>query len=70
MKHIKIQGKPINGGSLGLELREKLKEAIVDTFQQELQTLSPEFQSMLIDDLVTAFYNRFTILKKNSMMRK
>ena len=35
-----------------------------ETFQNEMQTLNHELQSMLIDDMVTAFYNRLIVMKK------
>ena len=41
-----------------MENREKLQNVIVTTFQDEMQTLNSELQSMLIDDMITAFNNR------------
>jgi len=43
---------------------ERLRKLILETFQNEAGTLNPELQSILIDDLITAFHNRLTILKK------
>lgn len=48
-----------------VEDREKLQKVMIKTFQNEMQTLSPDFQSILIDDMITAFYNRLDVLKKN-----
>ena len=47
-----------------MENREKLQNVIVTTFQDEMQTLNSELPSMLIDDMITAFYNRLIVLKK------
>ena len=47
-----------------MEDRERLQKVMIEIFQKEVQTLNPEFQSMLIDDIITAFHNRLTILEK------
>jgi hypothetical protein len=47
-----------------IENREKLQKVIMTTFQDEVQTLNSELQSILIDDMITAFYNRLIVLKK------
>lgn len=47
-----------------IENHEKLQKVIMTTFQDEVQTLNSELQSMLIDDMITAFYNRLIVLKK------
>ena len=47
-----------------MENREKLQKVIITTFQDEVQPLTSELQSMLIDDMITAFYNRLIVLKK------
>jgi len=36
----------------------------MEIFQKEVQTLGSELQSILIDDIVMAFYNRLNIMKK------
>ena len=41
-----------------------LHQIISQSLETEIQSLSPTLQSALIDDLVTAFQNRFNILKK------
>lgn len=51
-------------GRCWMEERERLQKVMIEIFQQEVQTLSPELQSILIDDIVTVFHNRLTILKK------
>ena len=47
-----------------MENREKLQKVMMITFQDEAQTLNSELQSILIDDMITAFYNRLIVLKK------
>ena len=47
-----------------MEERERLQKAMMEIFQKEVQTLDPELQSILIDDIVTALYNRLNIMKK------
>jgi len=47
-----------------LDETEGLQKVMLKTFQNELQTLNPELQSIIIDDLVTAFHNRLTVFKK------
>ena len=44
--------------------RKKLQNLMLETIQKDIQILDPEFRSIFIDDLVCAFYNRLTILKK------
>jgi hypothetical protein len=44
--------------------RERFQKVMLDIFQQEIQTLSPELRSILIDDVITVFHNRLTFLKK------
>ena len=43
---------------------QKLKKIMITAFQKEMQTLKPELQSILIDDIITAFKNRLTVLQK------
>ena len=47
-----------------MEKREKLQKVMMITFQNEMQTLNNELQSMLIDDMITAFNNRLIVMKK------
>jgi hypothetical protein len=46
------------------EEQQRLQETMRSTFKNEIKTLNPELQSILIDDIVTAFHNRLTVLKK------
>ncbi len=47
--------------------RKKLIQKMKSVFSEKIQTLSPEFQGILLDDLVTAFENRLTILEKSQI---
>jgi hypothetical protein len=47
-----------------MEERERLQKVMMETFQKQVQTLNHELQSILIDDMVTAFYNRLNVMKK------
>jgi hypothetical protein len=47
--------------------RKKLIQKMKTVFSEKIQTLSPEFQGILLDDLVTAFENRLTILEKSQI---
>lgn len=47
-----------------IEERKKLQKVMVKAFQNELQILNHDFQSMLIDDMITAFFNRLNVLKR------
>ena len=47
-----------------MEKREKLQKVMMETLQKEVQTLNHELQSILIDDMITAFYNRLNVMKK------
>ena len=44
--------------------RKKIQKVMVKTFQNEIQMLNQDFQSILIDDMITAFFNRLKVLKK------
>lgn len=44
--------------------REKLKTEMMQTFQTEMQHLNKDIQSILADDLVTAFYSRLQVMTK------
>jgi len=50
--------------SLMMEEREKIQKVMAKTFQNELQILNYDMQSILIDDMITAFFNRLSVLKK------
>ena len=47
-----------------MEKRQRLQKDMMKTFQNDLQQLNSPLQSILIDDMVTAFYNRLDILEK------
>ena len=47
-----------------MEKSQRLQKDMMKTFQNELQQLNSQLQSILIDDMVTAFYNRLDILEK------
>lgn len=42
--------------------RKELEQKIVNVFGEKMQPLSKEFQTLLADDLVTAFEDRFKAL--------
>ena len=44
--------------------RKKLQKMMLEAFTSEIQTLTPELQSILADDLVTAFQNRLMVFQK------
>ena len=44
--------------------RKKLIQKMKTVFSEKIQTLSPEFQGILLDDLVTAFESRLAALEK------
>jgi hypothetical protein len=47
-----------------MEEKKRLQKVMLEIFKQEFQTLNNELQSILIDDMLTVFHNRLTILKK------
>ena len=44
--------------------RRKLQKMMVKAFTSEIQTLKPELQYVLADDLVTALQNRLLVLQR------
>lgn len=42
--------------------RRKLENKLLTVLSESIQPLSKEFQMLLVDDLVTAFENRFKVL--------
>jgi len=46
------------------EQNQRLQKAMLEIFQSEIQPLNSELQLILINDLVTAFHNRLTVLEK------
>ena len=47
-----------------VEQRENLQKVLITTLGKDLQTLDSEIASVLVDDLITAFYNRLKVLKR------
>ena len=47
-----------------MEKRQNLQKVMMETFQNELQQLNSPLQSILIDDMITAFYNRLNVMQK------
>ena len=47
-----------------MEEKKRLQKVMLEIFKQEFQTLNNELQSILIDDMLTVFHNRLTILKR------
>jgi hypothetical protein len=50
--------------SFAPQSRKKLQKMMIEAFTSEIQTLTPELQSILADDLVTAFQNRLKVLQR------
>jgi hypothetical protein len=44
--------------------RKELKYKMGAVFSEKIQTLSPDLQDVLLDDLVTAFENRLRVLNR------
>ncbi len=47
--------------------RKKLVQKMKTVFCEKIQALSPEFQGILLDDLVTAFESRLEVLEKTQL---
>jgi len=47
-----------------MENREKLQKTMMKSLETEVQQLNTDLQLILIDDMITAFYNRLNVLKK------
>ena len=47
--------------------RKKLVQKMKTAFSDKIQTLPPELQNILLDDLATAFENRLTVLEKSQL---
>ncbi|MBN2236587.1 MAG: hypothetical protein JW729_03450 [Bacteroidales bacterium] len=50
--------------SNSIEQRQNLQKTIIQSFHKELQILDAELQSTLVDDMITAFFNRLKVLKR------
>jgi len=44
--------------------RKKLHKMMLEAFTDEIQTLTPELQYILADDMVTAFHNRLLVFQR------
>jgi hypothetical protein len=47
-----------------MQNRAKLQKTMMKSFEKEVNQLTPDFRSILIDDMITAFYNRLDVMKK------
>jgi len=47
-----------------MEQRQNLQKVMIETFGKEIGTLDLELQTMLVDDMITAFFNRLKVMKK------
>jgi len=44
--------------------RKKLQKMMIEAFTSEINILTPDLQSILADDMVTALQNRLVVLQK------
>jgi hypothetical protein len=44
--------------------RKKLQKMMMEAFTSEIHTLTPELQSILADDMVTALQNRLVVFQR------
>ena len=44
--------------------RKKLQKMMIEAFTNEIQTLTPELQNILADDMVTALQNRLVVFHR------
>lgn len=49
---------------LSSQERKRLQKIMMKAFENEIQTLTPELQYILTDDLITAFQNRLTVFQR------
>jgi len=50
--------------SFSRQNRKKLQKMMIEAFTSEINTLTPDLQSMLADDMVTALQNRLLVLQR------
>lgn len=50
--------------SISPQNRKKLQKMVMEAFTSEIQTLTPELQYLLADDLVTALQNRLMVFQR------
>lgn len=46
--------------------KKQLKAKIAAAFEEKIKMLPPEYREILVDDMVTAFENRLTVLERAS----
>jgi hypothetical protein len=49
---------------LSSQERKRLQRKMMEAFENEIQTLTPELRYILTDDLVTALQNRLTVFQR------
>jgi hypothetical protein len=49
---------------LSSQERKRLQRIMMEAFENEIQTLTPELRYILTDDLVTALQNRLTVFQR------
>ena len=47
-----------------IEHRQNLQKVMMKSFRKELQTLNTELQGILVNDMITAFFNRLRVMEK------
>ena len=50
--------------SFSSQSRKKLQKMMMEAFTSEIHVLTPELQSILADDMVTAFQNRLMVFQR------
>ena len=50
--------------SFSSQSRKKLQKMMMEAFTSEIYVLTPELQSILADDMVTAFQNRLMVFQR------
>ena len=63
MRHYKMERYVKLRKSFTPESRKKLQKMMLEVFTSEIQTLTPELQSILADDMVTALQNRLLVFQ-------
>jgi hypothetical protein len=46
--------------------KKELKAKMAAAFEEKIKALSPEYQKIFLDDMVTAFENRLTVMARAS----
>lgn len=50
--------------STPINTRNKLKNKIATAFKNDIKSLSPEYRKIIVDDLVSAFQSRLSVLSR------